>query len=135
MKLFIQESGQQVGHQIEEAHTFLRRLRGLMLTKSLAEGNGLHIRPCRGVHSFFMRYPIDVLHLSEDNIVVGMEQGLKPGRIGRSFRGTRAVVELPAGTLETAGVCVGHTAKFQKQTKLILGGIYNDEQIQEPFER
>jgi uncharacterized membrane protein (UPF0127 family) len=128
MKLFIQESGQQVGHQIAEAYTFLRRLRGLMLTKSLAEGNGLHIRPCRGVHSFFMKYPIDVLHLSVDNKVVGMEQGLKPGCIGMSFQGTHSVVELPAGTIETARVFVGHTAKFQNQTKPILGGIYNDEQ-------
>ncbi|RAP73723.1 DUF192 domain-containing protein [Paenibacillus montanisoli] len=112
MKLLIQESGQLVGHRIVEAHTFLRRLRGLMLTDSLAEGNGLHIRPCQGVHSFFMKYPIDVLHLSEDNIVIGLEQELRPGKIGANIRGTHSVVELPAGTIASAGICIGQTAMF-----------------------
>jgi uncharacterized protein len=112
MKLIIQESGQQVGHRIAAAYSFLGRLRGLMLTSSLSEGSGLHIRPCRGVHSFFMKYSIDVLHLDEASQIVGIEQCLKPGKLGETFRGTRSVVELPAGTLEQAGVRIGQTVVF-----------------------
>ncbi|WP_373231870.1 DUF192 domain-containing protein [Cohnella sp.] len=114
MKLIIQESGHQVGHQIAEAYSFLRRLRGLMLTKSLSDGYGLHIRPCRSVHSFFMRYSIDVLHLNEAGRIVGIQQRLKPGTIGKAIKGTRSVVELPAGTLEQADVRIGQTAVFEK---------------------
>jgi uncharacterized membrane protein (UPF0127 family) len=114
VKLIIQESGQQVGHHIAEAYSFIRRLRGLMLTKSLSEGNGLHIRPCRAVHSFFMKYSIDVLHLDEASQIVGIEQRLKPGNLGETFRGTRSVVELPAGTIEQADVRIGQTAVFEK---------------------
>ncbi|KIL37551.1 hypothetical protein SD71_02735 [Cohnella kolymensis] len=113
MKLFIEESGQLLGHQVVKAYSFLRRLRGLMFTAALSEGHGLHIRPCRSVHSFFMKYSIDVLHLDETNQIVGIEHSLKPGTIGKNFQGTRSVVELPAGTLEPAGVRIGQTAVLE----------------------
>ncbi|MFC5469333.1 DUF192 domain-containing protein [Cohnella suwonensis] len=118
MKLIIQESGQLVGHRIAEAYSFPRRFRGLMLTGSLSEGSGLHIRPCRGVHSFFMKYPIDVLHLDEEDRIVGIQLRLDPGKLGTAFRGTRSVVELPAGTLERACVRLGQKAVFQANTPL-----------------
>jgi uncharacterized membrane protein (UPF0127 family) len=114
MKLIIQESGQQVGHRIAEAYSFLRRLRGLMLTSSLSEGSGLHIRPCRSIHSFFMRYPIDVLYLDKENYIVGIQHRLTPGKLGAVFRGTRSVVELPAGTLEGESVQLGQKVIFEK---------------------
>jgi uncharacterized protein len=114
MKLKIRESGRQLGFQITEAHSFLARLRGLMLTKSLPEGCGLHIRPCKSVHSFFMKYPIDVLHLDGNGLITGIEHQLGTGMIGRVFRGTRSVVELPAGTLEREEVKVGQTVSFEK---------------------
>lgn len=115
MRLIIQESGQQVGHRIAEAYTFLRRLRGLMLTNSLSEGYGLHIRPCRAVHSFFMKYSIDVLHLDEAGQIVGIQNRLTPGKFGQTFRGTCSVVEIPAGTIERAGVRIGQTAVFEQE--------------------
>lgn len=114
MKLVIRENGEPLGLHIAGAYTFFRRLRGLMLTDSLPEGHGLHIRPCRSVHSFFMRYPIDVLYLDDTGRIVGIEHQLKPGSVGASFRGTRSVVELPEGTLEQAGVRIGQTAEFQQ---------------------
>lgn len=114
MMLVIRESGRQLGHRIGRANTFLRRFRGLMLTPSLPEGSGLHIQPCRAVHSFFMKYPVDVLHLDGNSRIVGMEHALMPGNIGVSFRKTRSVVELPAGTLERADVQLGQTVVFEQ---------------------
>jgi uncharacterized membrane protein (UPF0127 family) len=114
MKLVIRESGRQLGDRMDTADTFFRRFRGLMLTNSLPKGAGLHIRPCRSVHSFFMKYSIDVLHLDEFGRIVGMEPRLRPGRIGQTFQGTHSIVELPAGTLEEADVRVGQTADFIK---------------------
>lgn len=108
LKLVIRETGELIAEQLSEAYTFRRRLKGLMGTNTLPEGVGLHIRPCKSVHSFFMKYDIDVLHLNKDGQVVGTEYGLKPGRIGSVFRGTESVVELPAGTLERFQVRNGH---------------------------
>lgn len=113
----IRETGELLGEKIAEALTFYSRLRGLMLTASLPEGSGLHIRPCRSVHSFFMKYPIDVLHLSQSGEVVGLEHRLQPGKVGKRFQGTFSVVELPEGTLERVGATVGQTVFFPNQTK------------------
>ncbi|WP_123043081.1 DUF192 domain-containing protein [Cohnella candidum] len=120
MMLVIRETGRQLGLRIEKADTFFRRFRGLMLTPSLSEGSGLHIQPCRAVHSFFMKYPVDVLHLDAEGKIVGMEHGLKPGNIGISFRKTRSVVELPAGTLTREEVQLGHTAIFEELSDLSI---------------
>lgn len=112
-ELEIRETGERLGKKISEALTFFSRLRGLMLTESLPEGSGLHIRPCRSVHSFFMKYPIDVLHLSQSGKVVGIEHRLQPGKVGKRFQGTFSIVELPEGTLERVGAAIGQTVRFQ----------------------
>lgn len=57
---------------------------------------------------FFMRFPIDVLYVDKDNVVVRIQHVLKPWRLGPIYtRGARYVVELPAGTLAEAGVQLG----------------------------
>lgn len=61
-----------------------------------------------------MKYSIDVLHLDEAGQIVGIEQRLQPGGIGKTFKGTHSVVELPAGTLEQAGAEIGQTVKFEQ---------------------
>jgi uncharacterized membrane protein (UPF0127 family) len=59
------------------------RFRGLMATEAdrFPAGEGLWIVPCRGVHTFAMRFPIDVVYLDSDKIVVHMEENLKPWRL------------------------------------------------------
>jgi uncharacterized membrane protein (UPF0127 family) len=109
MKMVIRESGLLLGHRIDRAETFIQRFKGLMLMKQLPIGHGLYIRPCKTVHTFFMKFEIDVLHLDEDGRIVGMEQSLKPGTIGAAIPATKSVLELPAGTLEQAGICMGQT--------------------------
>jgi uncharacterized membrane protein (UPF0127 family) len=59
-----------------------------------------------------MRYPIDVLYLNEENCIVGIQHRLMPGKLGAVFRGTRSVVELPAGTLKETSVLLGQKAMF-----------------------
>jgi uncharacterized protein len=109
MKMVIKENGLLLGHHIESAETFIQRFKGLMLQKQLPNGHGLYIRPCKSVHTFFMKFEIDVLHLDEDDRIVGMEQSLKPGTIGATIRATKSVLELPAGTLGQEGISLGQT--------------------------
>lgn len=73
--------------------------RGLLGASGLASGEALWILGSMGVHSFGMRFPIDVAYLDGDLQVVHLIAAMKPNRIGRiSFR-TETVLELPAGTL------------------------------------
>jgi len=78
---------------VRTASTFLSRLVGLLGTAAIAEGEGLWIVPCRGVHTLGMRYPIDVAFLDARGVVVGILEGLPPNRVGRVVRDARR----PAG--------------------------------------
>jgi uncharacterized membrane protein (UPF0127 family) len=73
------------------------RLRGLLGQPPLRSGQGLLLRPCRGVHTCFMRYAIDALFLDEAGVVVELARGLRPWRLSPVVGGALATLELCAG--------------------------------------
>ena len=82
----------------EMATSVFSRAKGLLGRSGISRGEGLLIRPCQSVHTFFMRFPIDVLFLDRENRVIHMELNLRPNRLSRHCFRARAVLELPAGT-------------------------------------
>jgi uncharacterized membrane protein (UPF0127 family) len=84
----------------------LRRMRGLLGRRDLPRGEGILLRPAASIHTFFMRFAIDAVFLDRDDVVVGIEPEIRPWRLaGR--RGSRAVLELPAGECVRRGINVG----------------------------
>ncbi len=96
-----------VVRHVARAETFLQRLIGLLGHASLPEDEGLWIEPCNSVHTFFMRFPIDVAFVDGRGVVLRRLDTLKPWRMTAIHSRARACVELPAGTLARAGVAVG----------------------------
>ena len=95
--------------QLSIAATHWTRLRGLMCTEagSFHAGRGLWIVPSRGVHTFAMRFPIDVVYLDEEKTVVHLEQDLKPWRVAALRMQAASVIELPRNILHTTGTSIG----------------------------
>ncbi len=89
------------------------RLRGLIGVRELPQGDGLLIRPCKGVHCMFMSIPIDVIYVDGDDRVVDLDPEMKPWAIGRPRRKSRYVIELPAGTIARTGTAPGDQLKVQ----------------------
>lgn len=83
------------------------RALGLLGRTSLAEGEGLIIRPCKGVHSFGMKFAIDVAYVSDAGVVVCVLAPLAPGKAGPVMWEASWVVELPEGVLARTGTVVG----------------------------
>ncbi len=83
------------------------RRRGLLRTDSLPDGGGLLIVPCRNVHTFGMRYPIDVVFVDESWTVRRIVHGMKPGRLSPLVLDSRAALELPAGKAAETGTIKG----------------------------
>lgn len=84
------------------AETPASRRRGLLGTESLPDGRGLVIIPCRHVHTFGMKYAIDVVLVDASWTVRRVVRNLRPGRLSPLALKGRAVLELPAGkTAET----------------------------------
>jgi uncharacterized protein len=102
----VREDGRVVCEQLLVAARPLRRMRGLLGRSSLPPDEGILLRPAGSVHTFFMRFPIDVVFLDRNDVVVGIEHELEPWRTA-GHRGAKAVVELAAGECERRGVAVG----------------------------
>lgn len=91
------------------AATHWSRLRGLMGADSgtFPAGEGLWIVPSRGVHTFAMRFPIDVVYLDGDKVVVHLEENLKPWRVAPVRLRAASVLELPGNTLTSTQTAIG----------------------------
>ena len=96
-----------VAERLRPAHTHWARLVGLLATPRLAPGEGLWLRPCRQVHMFGMRYPIDVVFLDERLDVVHTIPALAPWTMSPRVGSATSVIELPAGTLARIGLAPG----------------------------
>jgi hypothetical protein len=97
MKAVNQTSGKTLADDLDVADTLLRRMRGLLGRKALVRGEGLWIKPCNGVHTFGMGFPIDVLFLDRQLRVISVTRSLEPNRMTRICFSAASVMELPSG--------------------------------------
>jgi hypothetical protein len=105
------EDGAVVCERCTLADSPVSRMRGLLGRDGLEQGEGLLLRPASSVHTFFMRFPIDVVFLDRALVVLGIADGLDPWRTA-SKRGAKAVLELPAGESTRRGLSVGDKLAF-----------------------
>lgn len=78
-------------------------------------GEGMVLRPAWNVHTAFMRFPIDVVFLDSDQVVIRIEREVAPWHTV-SCRGAREVVELAAGECERRGLEVGDRVAWASRT-------------------
>lgn len=91
---------------LEAALDSRSRRRGLLGRESLEPGHALLIAPCAAIHTFAMRFAIDVVFLRRDGRVRRVCRGVRPGRIAVA-PGAYAVVELAAGALDDVDAAAG----------------------------
>src|SRR5262249_48061228 len=106
--------GTLVGDCIRVAETGLTRIVGLLGERELSRGDGLVIVPSQGVHTLGMRFPIDIAVLDGQWRVIATRRAMRPFRMTRVFWNAAAVLELPAGMLESTSTCVGDTIEFAR---------------------
>ena len=102
----VSEYGHVVCERCEIAESSLRRVRGLLGRKELVNGDGLLIRPTWSIHTWFMRFPIDVVFLDRDLKVLKLTERLDPWK-ATAHRGAHSALELPAGEVQRTGLAVG----------------------------
>ncbi len=95
------------------ADTSAKRRTGLLKHTKLDPGEGLWIAPTEGVHTFGMKFPIDVVFLNKKKKILKIRANMVRGRIAISLR-AHSVLELPAGTLKATGTVAGDELNFEK---------------------
>lgn len=110
--LIHEKSGSIIGDQIVCANTPLLRLVGLLGKKKLPVGAGVWLQPSSGVHTFGMRFAIDVLGLDAELRVVRLWANLPPQRITSVDFRVKSVVELAQGTIEAHRIVIHDQVKL-----------------------
>jgi uncharacterized membrane protein (UPF0127 family) len=106
--------GRWIARRLHIASSFRHRLRGLLGTRHLPPQEGLMLSPGGSVHTFGMRYSIDVAFLDRQLKILRLAPQVSPWRFCRAPARTRHVLELPAGTVqqlqlqENTFVCIDH---------------------------
>jgi uncharacterized protein len=109
-----EDDGQVLCENCVLADSIWRRMRGLLGRSSLDAGDGIVLRPAWSIHTFFMRFPIDVLFVDADQVVAKVVGDLKPWHTA-SCRGARDVVELSAGETTRLGIQAGDRLAWAAQ--------------------
>jgi uncharacterized membrane protein (UPF0127 family) len=99
LRLVHPTSGKVLAERLERPRSFVGRGLGLMFRRSLPAETAMWIVPCNGIHTFFMRFPIDVVFLDRRQRVVRVYPSLSRWRLVPLVLGAHSVVELAAGTL------------------------------------
>jgi uncharacterized protein len=99
MKVIHKESQFVLGEDVKLADSFIGRLKGLMFIKEMKGMDGLILEPGNSIHNCFVRFPIDVIFLTNDNEIVKIIRTFKPWRFSWIYFRSRKVLELPNGTI------------------------------------
>jgi uncharacterized protein len=105
-QLVNRRNGRVVAQAVSTAFDSASRRKGLLGRDSLASGAALVIAPTNAIHTWFMRFPIDVAFITRDGRIVKAVHRLPAWRMSLALRGY-AVVELPAGALVSSDTVVG----------------------------
>ena len=104
--LKVDRTGNWLATHAELAGSSESRRKGLLGQDSLADGQALVIAPTQGIHTFGMRFVIDVVGISRCGTVVSIRSSVPRRRVVLSWRAF-AIVELAAGSAAKAGLAIG----------------------------
>ena len=95
------------------ADTSAKRRTGLLRHERLEAGEGLWIVPCESVHTFFMKFPIDLVYLDKKRKVRKVRHAVPAWRMSACLA-AHSVLELPAGTARETGTVAGDEVAIEK---------------------
>jgi uncharacterized membrane protein (UPF0127 family) len=119
MKILNRTQGTIVGSRITLADSWWGRFRGFLGRSEPLPGDGILLAPCDSIHTFGMRFPLDVIFLDADGRVLGLHPVLRPWRIARGKKGVRYVLEVPSGTIDATGTQLGDELSWAPKDQVL----------------
>jgi len=108
-------TGQVIASQPLAAVDSASRRTGLLKHESMPEGFALIIAPCNGIHTFGMRFAIDLLFVARDGKVLKICHSVPRRRLAMAW-GAFATIELAAGAVQQAGIQIGDSVLLKPRT-------------------
>lgn len=101
----------QLAAHVEVADTGAKRSKGLLGRASLAPGEGLWIVPCESVHTFAMRFSLDLVYLDRQHRIRKVRRNVPPWRISACLT-AHSILELAAGAVGEQDAQPGDLVEF-----------------------
>lgn len=106
LKVFNKDKGIMLASSAQIASSFFHRLKGLMLKKGMGGNEALIFYRATSIHTFFMRFSIDIVFLNRQMKVKRLVNSLSPWR-AVACRGAYLTIELPAGKIAASNIDLG----------------------------
>ena len=94
------------------AESFFQRLTGMLTRKFSDSLDGIVFRNCNAVHTFGMRFDIDVIFVDRTNRITEVYPDVKPWRTRSSGTSKAVTIELPSGSIAKFGIKCGDFVEF-----------------------
>jgi uncharacterized membrane protein (UPF0127 family) len=107
-------TGHVIADKVKIAQDYRSRSIGLLNRTSFSREEGLLIKPCNSIHTFFMKFPIDVLFLDKKGKVVKIRKSLVPWRLCAATKRGYMTLELMDKALDAVQVNVGDPIGIMK---------------------
>ena len=114
MQITNETRGTVLAERATVARSFWARFRGLMGRRELPAGEALIFNKNSSVHTFWMRFPIDVLFTDRQDVVVGFREAMPPHRPYAGARGAYRTIELPAGAIARTATARGDQLRIEE---------------------
>lgn len=105
-------NNQLIAKEAIRASSFQERLLGLMGKAQISENEALILPQCKIVHSFFMRFPIDLIFCDQENKIVLIQENFSPWKISKFAASANYIIELQSGKIRATGTVLGNYLKF-----------------------
>jgi len=110
----IEKTGKElIAAEVIEANTFFDKLFGLVTRRKLKDREGFLIKNCNGIHTFWMRYSLDVVFLDKKNQVLAIYQDVRPFRATPFIKNAFFVLEMKSGTIVKSSLEPGDLISFE----------------------
>ena len=106
-------TGEVIATRAKIACDFRSRSVGLLNRSSLDDDEALLIKPCNSIHTFFMKFPIDVVFLDKNGKVLKIKKRLKPWRFCDCIFKAYMTLELPQGKIDKITIKNGDFIKIE----------------------
>ncbi len=110
----ISKGGIVIARSVLWAGASAERTRGLLGRESIGEEEGIYIIPCQWVHTFGMKFPIDVAFLSKERRILAINHDLRPNRLSKLIFRAEGVLELKEGQLAKTATDKGDILQFRE---------------------
>ena len=107
VQIFNVAKGAVIAQQAKLTVSFGQRMKGLLGQDSLVANEALILKPCSSIHTFFMRFAIDVLFLDKNMRIVRLIQNMPPNRLSPIVWASKMAIELPAGKISQTNTQIG----------------------------